>query len=303
MFAEEEAQTPFHVVHKVPAGDGLYVRAKHVQLVERNPDKAIALFRAALEAGDRVDSALKDMAIVLKQQNRPHDAILAISTFRTRCSDATQDSLDNVLLDLYKGNLGWAYMQQSNYTAAESVYRRALALEVDNNKVCNLGVCLMKQGRAEEAIAVLEGASYFNSKRANSESHSKSYERAQELIRQASSMLICNHRLHSDDASSTASTSSCDSLFDCWHERAQMHSPTNRSGNSNDSNACSHINSSNNEDARKMSERVAAAWMRECNGKQEGDGGDSAFLRPQMHARRRLPVFQDITICGSAAVV
>eukprot|EP00250_Pteridium_aquilinum_P015753 c22745_g1_i2 orf=147-1214(+) len=355
MFAEEEAQTPFHVVHKVPAGDGLYVRAKHVQLVERNPDKAIALFRAALEAGDRVDSALKDMAIVLKQQNRPHDAILAISTFRTRCSDATQDSLDNVLLDLYKstgclddqialllrklrlfhnsqtfngrrtktarsqgkkfqvsveqevsrllGNLGWAYMQQSNYTAAESVYRRALALEVDNNKVCNLGVCLMKQGRAEEAIAVLEGASYFNSKRANSESHSKSYERAQELIRQASSMLICNHRLHSDGASSAASTSSCDSLFDCWHERAQMHSPTNRSGNSNDSNACSHINSSNNEDARKMSERVAAAWMRECNGKQEGDGGDSAFLRPQMHARRRLPVFQDITICGSAAVV
>ena len=74
----------------------------NLQLVDKDPDKAISLFWAAINAGDRVDSALKDMAIVMKQQNRPEDAIEAIKSLRNRCSDQAQESLDNVLLDLYK---------------------------------------------------------------------------------------------------------------------------------------------------------------------------------------------------------
>lgn len=93
---------PFHVVHKVPVGDSPYVKAKHVQLVDKDPDRAIALFWAAINSGDRVDSALKDMAIVMRQQNRPQEAIEAIKSLRSRCSDQAQESLDNVLLDLYK---------------------------------------------------------------------------------------------------------------------------------------------------------------------------------------------------------
>ncbi len=73
-----------------------------MQLVDKDPDRAIALFWAAINAGDRVDSALKDMAIVMKQQNRPEEAIEAIKSLRMRCSDQAQESLDNVLLDLYK---------------------------------------------------------------------------------------------------------------------------------------------------------------------------------------------------------
>lgn len=73
-----------------------------MQLVDRDPDRAIALFWAAINSGDRVDSALKDMAIVMKQQNRPHEAIEAIKSLRSRCSDQAQESLDNVLLDLFK---------------------------------------------------------------------------------------------------------------------------------------------------------------------------------------------------------
>uniref|UniRef100_A0A6N2M687 Uncharacterized protein n=1 Tax=Salix viminalis TaxID=40686 RepID=A0A6N2M687_SALVM len=57
---------------------------------------------AAINAGDRVDSALKDMAIVMKQQNRADEAIEAIKSLRHRCSDQAQESLDNILLDLYK---------------------------------------------------------------------------------------------------------------------------------------------------------------------------------------------------------
>lgn len=225
----------FHVTHKVPVGDSPYVRAKNVQLVEKDPERAIPLFWAAINAGDRVDSALKDMAIVMKQQNRAEEAIEAIKSLRRRCSDQAQESLDNILLDLYKrcgrlddqigllrhklfliqqgmafngkrtktarsqgkkfqvsveqeatrllGNLGWALMQQNNYIEAEDAYRRALVIAPDNNKMCNLGICLMKQGRLGEAKdtlrlvkpAVVDGPRGVDS-------HLKAYERAQQML-------------------------------------------------------------------------------------------------------------------------
>ncbi|KAA8550645.1 hypothetical protein F0562_002329 [Nyssa sinensis] len=198
----------FHVIHKVPSGDTPYVRAKHAQLVQKDPEAAIVLFWKAINAGDRVDSALKDMAVVMKQVDRTEEAIEAIKSFRGRCSKQAQESLDNVLIDLYKkcgkvdeqiallkqklrlifqgevfngkptktarshgkkfqvsvkqetsrilGNLGWAYMQKTNYMAAEVVYRKAQMIDPDANKACNLGLCLIKQARYDEARSVLE---------------------------------------------------------------------------------------------------------------------------------------------------
>lgn len=72
------------------------------QLVDKDPEGAIILFWKAINAGDRVDSALKDMAVVMKQLNRADEAIQAIKSFRTLCSKQSQESLDNVLIDLYK---------------------------------------------------------------------------------------------------------------------------------------------------------------------------------------------------------
>lgn len=201
-------QEPYHVVHKLPPGDSPYVRAKHVQLVEKDPEAAIVLFWKAINIGDRVDSALKDMAVVMKQQDRAQEAIEAVNSFRHMCSKQAQESLDNVLLDLYKkcgkldeqidllkqklrmiyqgeafngkptktarshgrkfqvtvqqetsrilGNLGWAYMQQTNYAAAEIVYRKAQEIDPDANKACNLCMCLIKQTKYAEARCVLE---------------------------------------------------------------------------------------------------------------------------------------------------
>ncbi|CAM0954719.1 unnamed protein product [Alopecurus aequalis] len=198
----------FHVVHKVPAGDSPYVRAKHLQLVEKDAESSIVWFWKAINSGDRVDSALKDMAVVMKQQDRAEEAIEAIRSFRHLCSRQAQESLDNLLIDLYKkcgkveeqiellkqklkmiclgeafngkitktarshgkkfqvsiqqemsrilGNLGWAYMQQNNYEAAELVYRKAQTIVPDANRACNLGLCLIKQGRHKEAMQVLE---------------------------------------------------------------------------------------------------------------------------------------------------
>ncbi|CAM8956809.1 unnamed protein product [Rhodiola kirilowii] len=233
----------FHVSHKVPVGDTPYVRAKNVQLVEKDPEKSIPLFWAAINAGDRVDSALKDMAIVMKQQNRAEEAIEAIKSLRHRCSDQAQESLDNILLDLYKrcgrlndqiallkhkllliqqgfafngkrtktarsqgkkfqvsveqeatrllGNLGWALMQQNNYIEAEDAYRRALRIASDNNKMCNLGICLMKQGRIGEARETLRQVkpAVADGPRGG-DSHLKAYERAQQMLRDLESEMM-----------------------------------------------------------------------------------------------------------------
>ncbi|TVU43489.1 hypothetical protein EJB05_09965, partial [Eragrostis curvula] len=82
--------------------DSPYLRAKQAQLVEKDPNKAVPLFWAAINSGDRIESALKDMANVLKQANRSEEAIEAIRSFRDRCPYEAQESLDNILLDLYK---------------------------------------------------------------------------------------------------------------------------------------------------------------------------------------------------------
>ncbi|KAL6601345.1 hypothetical protein ACP70R_044565 [Stipagrostis hirtigluma subsp. patula] len=244
----------FHVAHKVPVGDTPYVRAKRVQLVDKDPEKAIALFWAAINAGDRVDSALKDMAIVMKQQNRAEEAIEAIKSLRSRCSDQAQESLDNILLDLYKrcgrlddqisllkhklqlihqgvafngkrtktarsqgrkfqvtleqeatrllGNLGWALMQKENYTEAEGAYRRALLIGPDNNKMCNLGICLLKQGRVLEAKDVLKQVrpAAVDGLR-GADSHLKAYERAQEMLRDLEAKLVGRPRADQLDTS------------------------------------------------------------------------------------------------------
>lgn len=92
----------FHVIHKVPAGDSPYVRAKHVQLIEKDPSKAVCLFWAAINSGDRVDSALKDMAVVMKQLDGADEAIELIKSFRRLYPYDSRESIENVLVELYK---------------------------------------------------------------------------------------------------------------------------------------------------------------------------------------------------------
>ncbi|KAK4492432.1 hypothetical protein RD792_003240 [Penstemon davidsonii] len=210
---KKEKDLSFHVIHKVPSGDGPYVRAKHAQLVQKDPEASIIWFWKAINAGDRVDSALKDMAVVMKQLDRTEEAIEAIKAFRGLCPRHSQESLDNVLIDLYKkcgkvdeqiallkyklkliylgeafngkptktarshgkkfqvsirqetsrilGNLGWAYMQKSNFMAAEVVYRKAQMIDPDTNKALNLCHCLIKQARFEEADLVLHEVLHY----------------------------------------------------------------------------------------------------------------------------------------------
>lgn len=85
---------------------------------------------------------------------------------------------------MVQGNLGWALMQQENYAEAEVAYRRALLIGPDNNKTCNLGICLMKQGRvtaAKETLKRVRPAMTDGPR--GVDSHLKAFERAQEMLR------------------------------------------------------------------------------------------------------------------------
>ncbi|KAI3506909.1 hypothetical protein L1887_21543 [Cichorium endivia] len=223
----------FDIIHKVPSGDGPYVKAKHAQLVKRDQEGAIVWYWKAINAGDRVESALKDMAVVMKQLDRTEEAIEAIKSFRCLCPKSAQESLDNLLIDLFKkcgkvdehiallkqklkkiyrgeafngrptktarshgkkcqvsvrqetsrilGNMGWAYIQKSNFMAAEVVYKKAQMIDPDANKACNIGLCLIKQARYEEACPILQHVDVVNGKISGSD-NIRTRNRAQELL-------------------------------------------------------------------------------------------------------------------------
>ncbi|KAH9689773.1 chloroplast stem-loop binding protein of 41 kDa b [Citrus sinensis] len=59
-----------------------------------------------------------------------------------------------------QGNLGWAYMQKSNFMAAEILYQKAQMIDPDANKACNMGLCLIKRTRYNGARSVLEDVLY-----------------------------------------------------------------------------------------------------------------------------------------------
>jgi tetratricopeptide (TPR) repeat protein len=86
----------------IPRTYGKFIVLKQKKVVEKNYEGAIILFWKAINGGDRVDSAVKDMVVVMKQLDRSEEAIEAIKSFRHLCSKNAQQSLDNLLLDLYK---------------------------------------------------------------------------------------------------------------------------------------------------------------------------------------------------------
>ncbi|KAK8653091.1 hypothetical protein V6N13_127106 [Hibiscus sabdariffa] len=62
-------------------------------------------------------------------------------------------------------------------------YRRALSIAPDNNKMCNLGICLMKQGRITEAKETLRRVKPAVADGPRGvDSHLKAYERAQQML-------------------------------------------------------------------------------------------------------------------------
>lgn len=76
-------------------------------------------------------------------------------------------------------------MQKLNFMMAEVVYQKAQMIDPDANKACNLALCLMKQGRFEEAYSVIQDV--LQGRLPGSED-CKSRNRAEELILELRSM-------------------------------------------------------------------------------------------------------------------
>ncbi|KAJ6865738.1 hypothetical protein NC652_037300 [Populus alba x Populus x berolinensis] len=76
-----------------------------VTLTNKDPNKVVSLSWAAINAGDRVNSSLKDMAVVMKQLDGADEAIELIKSFRHLYPYDSRESIENVLVELYKGNM------------------------------------------------------------------------------------------------------------------------------------------------------------------------------------------------------
>ncbi|VVB07883.1 unnamed protein product [Arabis nemorensis] len=277
-------------LHKVPSGGSSpYLRAKHAQLICEDPDQAISLFWAAINAGDRVDNALKDMAFVMEQLDRSDEGIEAIKSFRYLCPFESQDSIDNLLLELYKksgriqeeaellehklknleqgstfgggitiakrshrkqinmtieqekarilGNLAWVHLQLHNYGIAEQYYRNALSLETDNNKLCNLAICLMRMDRIPEAKSLLEDVRQSLENQWKDESFYKSFERATEMLAERERATVVDNPEGLTTSSSSDNFSSSCSFVSWMKEKQAVAGTSPEPGNMNKKNA------------------------------------------------------------------
>lgn len=84
----------------LPKDKGPYARAKRAQLLDQDPVAAEELYRRAIESGDKVESATKDLASLLSQQNRADDAVSVLEAARS--SRRGGSPYDNALATLYQ---------------------------------------------------------------------------------------------------------------------------------------------------------------------------------------------------------
>lgn len=169
----------------LPRGTNPYARAKRVQLIEKDLERAEQLFRVAIQSGDSVESAIKDLASLLAQLNRTQEAIDLLQKYRNTATDPR--SIDNMLIGYYsvvgefdaaleilernyekattpakKAQILWVvaniYLRKREYGQAELSLRKLLQSQPENNAANrNLAISLFKQNRLDEAEQVLNG--------------------------------------------------------------------------------------------------------------------------------------------------
>ena len=166
----------------VPRGSNPFARAKRVQLIERDLDRAAQLFRQAIKQGDNVESAIKDLAALYAQQGKPEEAINLLIRQRKKIRD--QRSVDNMLIGFYQNagqyekavallrqklehtpksskvsvlwQIGNCYLRSENYTQARQVFEQVLDLHPDNLAAQrNIAICHFKQQSFDEAERIL----------------------------------------------------------------------------------------------------------------------------------------------------
>jgi len=167
----------------IPRGSNLFARAKRVQLVEKDLERAVQLFREAIKRNDNAESAIKDLAQLLTQLGRPDEAIEIIEKNRKKVKD--EQSLDNLAVTIYqkigqyeeaitllqrklsrtsskdkKAQTLWqiaaSYLKAQNYAKSAEIFKEVLKLRPENvSAKRNIALCLLKQDRYDEAENLL----------------------------------------------------------------------------------------------------------------------------------------------------
>ena len=167
----------------VPRGKNPYARAKRVQLIEKDLDKAVSYFQQAIREGDNVDSAVKELAILHTQRGNPQESVRILLQYRRRVSD--QRAVDSMLVNfhfkagqydeaikLLEAKLGRTssniqkarvqmqiascYLHKEDYSLAENHYKKVIELRPNMLSAHrNIALCAFKLGNYEEAERIL----------------------------------------------------------------------------------------------------------------------------------------------------
>lgn len=84
----------------LPKPTGPYARAKRAQLVEQDPEKAEKLLKQAIQEHDKKESAIKDLASLLHQHGRSHEAISLLTEYARQFK--RDIAYDNMLATFYQ---------------------------------------------------------------------------------------------------------------------------------------------------------------------------------------------------------
>ena len=165
----------------VPRGANPYARAKRVQLIEKDPERAAVLLQVAIKQGDNIESAIKDLAQLLVQMGQTNEAIELLNQNRNKITDP--QTVDNLLINIYQKasqyekaidllrkkinsaltkdiktqilrSIASCYLKQGDYQSAESEFRSIEKLGVESVRI-NIAFCLIKQQRYDNAETIL----------------------------------------------------------------------------------------------------------------------------------------------------
>jgi excisionase family DNA binding protein len=167
----------------LPTGANPYARAKRAELAEEDLEEAVTLYKNAIDSGDHVESAVKDLAMILDRLQRTEEAIAILKQYRNKLND--QQKIDNVLILMYQktrqhvaaiellnkklrlaktdlekskllAQMANNELKSENYEPAAKHFQEALKIQRGNTAIeRNLALCFSKLTRFEEAEKIL----------------------------------------------------------------------------------------------------------------------------------------------------
>ena len=168
----------------VPRGANPYARALRAMSIEKDLDKASQLFHQAIEQGDNVDGAIKDLAVLQAQRGNPSESVKTLIKYGKRVSE--RHVVDNMLINFHhkagqyddairllerklsrassqgqkvrvQMQIASCYLQKDEYSLSEKYYRNVIKLRPNMLSARrNLALCVSKRKDYDQAERLLK---------------------------------------------------------------------------------------------------------------------------------------------------